>query len=229
MIFNTNTPYTSSFGTAPVTLSSGIVYIKAFNALNDGSANYDTPIFMESSNASSTGFGLQMNNATNATSTNSAYFGTTTTNDLVLMTANTRRVTITSAGGPFVLTNLSGWFVGNVHVTNGLWNTSDRRLKEDIKSINMDMERYKLLNPVSYRYKNDFKTKLEFIAQEMLQVCEEAVSMTLNEDLKAEQDDDIEGVQLGMDFNTITVLKVDIIKKLINRIEKLESTIEKKN
>ncbi|GMF34876.1 unnamed protein product [Phytophthora lilii] len=64
----------------------------------------------------------------------------------------------------------------------------------------MDMERYKLLNPVSYRYKNDFKTKLGFIAQEMLQVCGEAVSMTPNEDLKAEQDDGIEGVQLGMDY-----------------------------
>ncbi|GMF31227.1 unnamed protein product [Phytophthora lilii] len=98
MLFNTNTPYSSSFGTAPVTLSSGNVYIKASNALNDGSANYDMPIFMESSNASPIGFGLQLNNATSATSTNSAYFGTTTGNDLVLMTTNTRRVTVTSAG-----------------------------------------------------------------------------------------------------------------------------------
>ncbi|GMF32487.1 unnamed protein product [Phytophthora lilii] len=53
---------------------------------------------MESSNASPIGFGLQLSNATNATSTNSAYFGTTSTNDLVLMTANTRRVTVSSAG-----------------------------------------------------------------------------------------------------------------------------------
>ncbi|GMF39667.1 unnamed protein product [Phytophthora lilii] len=98
MLFNTNTPYSSSFGTAPLTLNSSNIYIKASNALNDGSANYDMPIFMESSNASSIGFGLQMNNATNATSTNSAYFGTTTGNDLVLMTTNTRRVTVTSAG-----------------------------------------------------------------------------------------------------------------------------------
>ncbi|EGZ06631.1 hypothetical protein PHYSODRAFT_319474 [Phytophthora sojae] len=98
MIFNTNTPYTSSFGTAPITLSQGNIYIKASNALNDGSANYDMPIFMESSNASPIGFGLQLSNATNATSTNSAYFGTTTGNDLVLMTTNTRRVTVSSTG-----------------------------------------------------------------------------------------------------------------------------------
>ncbi|DBA03188.1 TPA: hypothetical protein N0F65_003908 [Lagenidium giganteum] len=97
MLFNTNTPYSSSFGTAPVTLSSSNVYIEA-NALNDGTANFDMPIFMESSNASPIGFGLQLNNATSATSTNSAYFGTTTGNDLVLMTTNTRRVTVTSAG-----------------------------------------------------------------------------------------------------------------------------------
>ncbi|CEG39997.1 uncharacterized protein PHALS_10220 [Plasmopara halstedii] len=98
MIFNTNTPNTSLFGTARLTLNFGNVYIKASNALNEVTANYDMPIFMESSNASPIGFGLQLSNATNATSTNSAYFGTTTTNDLVLMTGNTRRLTITSAG-----------------------------------------------------------------------------------------------------------------------------------
>lgn len=91
----------------------------------------------------------------------------------------------------------------------------------------MDVERYKLLRSVSYWYKNDAKTKLGFIALEMLKVCGEAVSMTPNEDLKAEQDNDIEGFQYGMDYNTITVLNVDIIKKLINRIEPLENLVEK--
>ncbi|KAL7690262.1 hypothetical protein Plhal304r1_c012g0044941 [Plasmopara halstedii] len=54
-----------------------VIYIKACNALNDVFANYDMPIFMKS-NATPIGFGLQLINATNATSTNSAYFGTTT-------------------------------------------------------------------------------------------------------------------------------------------------------
>ncbi|KAL8023518.1 putative intramolecular chaperone auto-processing domain-containing protein [Plasmopara halstedii] len=56
------------------------------------------PIFMESSNATPNGFVLQLSNATNATSTTSAYFGITTFNDLVMMTANTRRLIITSTG-----------------------------------------------------------------------------------------------------------------------------------
>ncbi|GMF38175.1 unnamed protein product [Phytophthora lilii] len=128
MIFNTNTPYTSSFGTAPLTLNSGNVYIKASNALNDGTANYDMPIFMESSNATPIGFGLQMNNATSATSTNSAYFGTTTGNDLVMMTANTRRLTITSTGRVGIGTGSPSAFLhvsGSNSYTVGVGGTSN--------------------------------------------------------------------------------------------------------
>lgn len=91
----------------------------------------------------------------------------------------------------------------------------------------MDIERYKLLNPVSYTYLNDEKDKLGLISQEVLPVCAEAVSMVKNEDLKEEDDDSPEGVQLGLDYNTITILNVDIIKKLIICIEQLESLVEK--
>ncbi|GMF14258.1 unnamed protein product [Phytophthora lilii] len=83
-----------------------------FAKTSHDSVSYDMAMFMESSNASPIGFGLQMSNATSATSTNSAYFGTITTNDLVLMTANTRRVTVTSVsintGSPSALLDVSG-------------------------------------------------------------------------------------------------------------------------
>jgi hypothetical protein len=91
----------------------------------------------------------------------------------------------------------------------------------------MDIERYKLLNPVSYTYLNDEKVKLGLIAQEVFPVCSEAVSMVQNENLHEEDEISPEGIQLGLDYNTITILNVDIIKKLINRIEELESTVEK--
>ncbi|GMF28079.1 unnamed protein product [Phytophthora lilii] len=212
MMFNTNTPYSSSFGTAPITLSSGNIYIKAFNALNDGTANYDMPIFMESSNASPLCFGLQLNNATNATSTNSAYFGTTTTNDLVLMTANTRRVTS---------------FGGNIYIQAGIWATSDRRLKENIKEIDLPFERYKDLKPVSYSYKNEAKKRVGLIAQDVMRVCSEAITMIENQNLKDEGENSPEAVQLCLDYNAITILNVNIIKKLIDRVEQLESTIKR--
>jgi hypothetical protein len=129
-------------------------------------------------------------------------------------------------GGPFTLTNINAWFNGNIYVSTGLWTTSDRRLKENIKSINMDIERYKMLNPVSYTYKNDSKTKLGLVAQEVMKVCGEAIGMVPNENLKEEDDDSPEGVQLSLDYNAITILNVDIIKKLINRVEQLEALVE---
>ena len=128
-------------------------------------------------------------------------------------------------GGPFTLTNINAWFNGNIYVANGLWATSDRRLKSNIKSIDMDIERYKLLNPVSYTYKNDPKTKLGLIAQEVMKVCSEAIGMVPNENLKEENDDDIDQVQMSLDYNAITILNVDIIKKLINRVEQLETLV----
>ncbi|KAL7994674.1 hypothetical protein Plhal703r1_c51g0155701 [Plasmopara halstedii] len=173
------------------------------------------PIYMESSNATPIGFGLQLSNATNATSTTNAYFGITTTNDLVLMTAETRRLTITSTGSvgigigspnaplqvagsntsitvkpistisysydvasnawanrsgwPFTLTNVPASFGGNIYIQAGIWATSDRRLIEDIKEIDLLFERYKELKPISYSYKNE--------AQDVLRVCLEAITM----------------------------------------------------
>ncbi|GMF22526.1 unnamed protein product [Phytophthora lilii] len=227
---------------------------------------------MESSNATPIGFGLQLSNATNATSTNSAYFGTTTTNDLVMMTANTRRLTITSTGrvgigtgspnaplqvagsntsitiipvstisysydvasnawanrggGPFTLTNVSASFGGNIYIQAGIWATSDRRLKEDIKEIDLPFERYKDLKPVSYSYKNEAKKRVGLIAQDVMRVCSEAITMIENQNLKDEGENSPEGVQLCLDYNAIAILNVNIIKKLIDRIEKLESTIK---
>lgn len=56
------------------------------------------PIYMNLSDASPIGFGLKLNDATNATFTNSAFCWTTTDNDSFLMTQNTRRIKVTSAG-----------------------------------------------------------------------------------------------------------------------------------
>lgn len=130
-------------------------------------------------------------------------------------------------GGPFTLTSICAWFNGNIYVSNGLWATSDRRLKDNIKSIDMDIERYKDLNPVSYMYKNDSKVRLGLVAQEVLKVCGEAVGMVPNENLKSNGDDDSpDNVQLSLDYNAITILNVDIIKKLIAQNEEMKKQID---
>ena len=227
--------------------------------------------------ASTTGIILeaQISNGAQSTSSNPAYFGTYTANDLYFMTGNggllhlthsTKRVGINTSsprcplevsgtnssftitnimtnsysydvssnawanrgGGPFTLTNLNAWFNGNIYIQAGIWATSDRRLKENIIDIDLPFERYKALRPVSYNYKNEpNRKKLGLIAQEVLQVCGEAVSVVPNENLKSDGDDSPEGVQLGLDYNSIIILNINIIKKLITRIEDLEATVAK--
>ncbi len=127
-------------------------------------------------------------------------------------------------GGPFSY-SVCAWFNGNIYVSNSIYNASDRRLKENIKTIDIELEHYKKINPVSYNYKNDNKQQLGFIAQEMKDVCGEAVSYVDNENLKVEADGDIEGVQMNIDYKQISVMNCAIIKKLIDKIEKLEKII----
>lgn len=70
--------------------------------------------------------------------------------------------------------------------TNGVINTSDRRLKENIKPLSYGLKEVLQLRPVSFKWKSeqlddfiipeeDQKTKLGFIAQELLEVIPEIV------------------------------------------------------
>lgn len=129
-------------------------------------------------------------------------------------------------GGPFVY-SICAHFGGNIYVSNSVYNASDRRLKENIKVLDIDIEHYKKINPVSYNYKNDTQSQIGFIAQEMRAICGEAVSYADNENLKKDSDDDIEGVQMNIDYKQISVMNTAVIKKLIARIEKLESKIKR--
>jgi hypothetical protein len=95
LMYNTSTPYSSSYGTARITLNAGILYIKCSNALNDGTTSFDMPLYVESSNATPVSFAFQLSNGVNTMSTSSAYLGTVSNNDLVIMT---NKMTITAGG-----------------------------------------------------------------------------------------------------------------------------------
>jgi hypothetical protein len=99
MLYNTDTAsINSTYGTSNITFNDSTLYIKSSHDLNDGTANYDMPLFITSSNASPVEVGIQIHNGAKATSANAAIFGTTTLNDLGLMTNNSRRMTIKSTG-----------------------------------------------------------------------------------------------------------------------------------
>lgn len=122
--------------------------------------------------------------------------------------------------------NICARFRGSVWIQDRLWASSDRRLKTDIAPIDFDLEHYKQLNPVSYKWKNRDSLQLGLIAQEVLGVCSEAVNFTENENMKKESEDDAEGVVLSVDYNAINMMNVVAIKKLISRVEQLEALVD---
>ncbi|DBA03493.1 TPA: hypothetical protein N0F65_002901, partial [Lagenidium giganteum] len=160
LMFNTNTPYSSSYDAAPITLNSGNIYIKCSNALNDGTTSFDMPLYVESSNATPVSFAFQLSNGANTTSTNSAYMGTVSSNDFVIMTGNSRKMTVTSAGRvgigtsePNAILDVSGSVSSTLDISatgvayflksgglistigNGVYTTSDQRIKKDFAEL----------------------------------------------------------------------------------------------
>ncbi|KAG2792285.1 hypothetical protein PC112_g23919 [Phytophthora cactorum] len=128
-------------------------------------------------------------------------------------------------GGP-VSISICAFFNDDIYVNNSVYTSSDRRLKENIQKLDLDINRYKLLEPMTYRYKKQpDRPKVGLIAQNVKDVCGEAITFTENSNLRVEEDGDIDGVQLGLDYNAITILNLSIVKKLIKRVEDLEKKI----
>ncbi|KAE9218440.1 hypothetical protein PF004_g13863 [Phytophthora fragariae] len=99
LLFNTDTPYTNaSYGTAGFTCN-GNMFIKSNNSFNDGTSSWNMPLAMSNGNVTSELlFAFQMNNGPASTSTTSIVMGTVSANDYRMMTNNSTRMTITSAG-----------------------------------------------------------------------------------------------------------------------------------
>ena len=132
-------------------------------------------------------------------------------------------------GGPFSA-NICARFRGSVWIQDRLWATSDRRLKKEITPLDFTLEHYNQLNPVSYKWKNSEQIQLGLIAQEVKNVCNEAVNIVENENMAIEDPiNDIEGVQYTVDYNCINMLNVVAIKKLIDKINILEEKLNRNN
>jgi hypothetical protein len=111
MLFNTNTPYVDgAYGTAPITLNNGGIAIKTLSSYGTGSL--EMGMIIRNSNATPIRLGLFVNNGSAATSTNAAYVGPITNNDLVLTTNGAERVRISSATTE-ILNTLQSSFIKN--------------------------------------------------------------------------------------------------------------------
>ena len=128
--------------------------------------------------------------------------------------------------------NTSAVFNGYIACT-AMAMTSDKRLKCNIKDVNFEhIENfYRTVLPKTYNFKYN-KTKIEygFIAQEVIKAGYlDLISMIGNEDLKGVIEDnevDIDGVQLCLDYQKITMFNTIMIQNLIKKITSLESMIK---
>ena len=163
---------------------------------------------------------LDVSGTTSVTTTNNIAVNTY----LVSVNGGSTVTSSNQGGGPYS-TNMTARFRGAVWIQSSIYSTSDRRLKTDINPLDISLEHYAKLNPVSFRYKNESNTKLGLIAQEVMNVCGESIMMTDNENLIVEEEGDIAGVQIGVDYGSISVMSICAIKKLIAEIDDLKSRL----
>lgn len=105
-----------------------------------------------------------------------------------------------------------------VYATNGTIQTSDARLKEDVRPLPYGLDEVLSLRPVSFRWKEDeaARTQLGFIAQEVEAVLPEAVIRGADG-----------AAPLSMSYTTVVPLLVKAIQEQQVEIERLRERLER--
>ena len=124
----------------------------------------------------------------------------------------------TSSDGSVILFERNSSTVGSISVTTSgtTFNTSsDRRLKQDIEPL-VATDKLMAMNPVSHAWKAnpDGPRSVGFIAQEMEELCPDAVST-----------DNTDEAMMSMDYGRITPILVSALQDAHRKIEQLENRI----
>ncbi len=123
-------------------------------------------------------------------------------------------------------TSIRRW--DDVYATNGTIQTSDKRLKKNIKSLNYGLKELMQLQSVSWLWNEgiDQGTKLGFVAQDVLKIMPEIVK---TEDYKMQDDGKVAKVKneiLGMSYTSLIPVLTNAIKEQQAIIEKLEDRLQ---
>lgn len=122
---------------------------------------------------------------------------------------------------------MSLFCTGSASFSN-IMQTSDRRLKENIKPLELDLDKFYELKPVKYNLIGEETTEIGLISQEVMNAgYSELVAFVANPEMKAEDEVLVDGVQLNMKYDRIAIVNMMMIKKLMKKIEILESEIER--
>lgn len=139
----------------------------------------------------------------------------------ITLNANEIDINRISTDGTVIYLRKDGTTVGSISVASAgtTYNTtSDRRLKDNIKTITNGTDKLMAMNPVTHTWKANPETNAihGFIAQEMQKVIPEAVSGD------AESDE-----MMSMDYGRITPVIVAALQDALNEIEELKMRINK--
>ncbi len=133
--------------------------------------------------------------------------GTTTVSGAVLPSLdNNGSHTLGSSG--------ARWYA--VYSTNGTIQTSDRRLKTNIKSLNYGLKEVLAMEPVSYNWKDSSQpqNKVGLIAQDVKKLVPEVV---IGDETKE---------NLGMNYAELVPVLINAIKEQQKQIDELKKTVE---
>ncbi|HEY9702379.1 MAG TPA: tail fiber domain-containing protein, partial [Allocoleopsis sp.] len=144
---------------------------------------------------------------TNTTASTSSSTGSITTPGGIGISKTTNASSV-SNGGSF--TTAGGMAVAqDLYIGGVLYETSDLRLKENIKSLDSEpLPDINLLNPVKYTKKGFDRTEIGLIAQELKEIFPEFVNGT-------------EEIGYSIDYQKLSVLALLYIKQLNNKINSL--------
>ena len=238
-------------------------------------AVYSNGLNIESLDATPITFQIQLNRNSGSTSTNAAFLGTYSANNLGIMTGNIRAITIGGtnqyvgigtaspacpldvngnngivfgAGGFNVYsfafgggsTSVTSFGLGPLSVAisirasnsitcSSLVQTSDRRLKENIKPLEIDLDKFYELNPIKYNLIGENDINIGLIAQDVLNAgFTHLVGFVENPFMKAKDEVLVDHIQLVLKYDRITMINMMQIKKLMKKNEILESDNKEK-
>jgi Chaperone of endosialidase len=112
----------------------------------------------------------------------------------------------------------------NIYAVNGTINTSDRREKQNIQTLNYGLKELMLLKPVTFEWKNAEVqgTKIGFIAQDLQNVIKEVV-------VDKVWSKDEEGKMISKPADVLGVYYSDLIPVLTKAIQEQQAIIDTQN
>ena len=119
----------------------------------------------------------------------------------------------------------SSYRFDDVYATNGTVQTSDVRLKKQIKESDLGLDFINELNPVSYHWKkNDNGRHYGLIAQELLGVFQRHGIQSVDEIATVDWDE--ESDRYGLHYTELISPMIKALQELSVKVEKLENQLE---